>query len=85
MHQLESHCRPRNTNYANSGGFLEFRFTLSGRMSFQTLFICSSCMVAYSNHSKFVKDFTKKTFKMNRFFNENVKQTATKGIFNMVS
>ena len=31
-------------------------------------------MVAYSYHSKFVKDFMKKTFKMNRFFNENVKQ-----------
>ena len=31
-------------------------------------------MVAHSYHSKFVKDFTKKTSKMNRLFNENVKQ-----------
>ena len=31
-------------------------------------------MVAYSYYSKFVKDFTKKTSKMNKFFNENVKQ-----------
>ena len=31
-------------------------------------------MVAHSYHSKFAKDFTIKTFKMNRFFNENVKQ-----------
>ena len=31
-------------------------------------------MVAYSYHSKFAKDFTKKPSKMNRYFNENVKQ-----------
>ena len=39
--------------------------------------LCSApniTMVAYSYHSKFAKDFTIKTFKMNRFFNENVKQ-----------
>ena len=31
-------------------------------------------MVAHSYHSKFAKDFAKKPSKINRYFNENVKQ-----------
>ena len=40
--------------------------------SYGTVFYQS--MVAHSYHSKFAKDFAKKPSKINRYFNENVKQ-----------
>ena len=39
-----------------------------------TFLLISICMVAHSYHSKFAKDFAKTPSKINRYFNENVKQ-----------
>ena len=36
--------------------------------------LSAEVMVAHSYHSKFAKDFAKKPSKINRYFNENVKQ-----------